>query len=454
MSFINHLPSSIDHLRNKRILILGLGREGLSTYKFLSFQFPDQKFTLADEKPLSALNSETQALVKKQKNNSFLSNELRNMSFDYIFISPGFPPKKLSTFHFPLFTILTSNTQLFFELAQDLPVVTIGITGTKGKSTTTALIHHVLKENGLTSYLGGNIGVPPLDLLANLPEPLTLTPKFFVLELSSHQLANLSLSPDIAVIQTIKPEHLDYYDDFESYVNAKAKITKFQTDQDLLIYFAQDKLVSEIANKSAAQKIGFGAKSLLELKLTDTKLVGQHNLINMQPAIIIGRKFGLKDEQIKAAIKTFTGLPHRLEFVAEVKGVKYYNDSLATNPHATMAALAAFANQPIILITGGFDRGLDYSPLAKKILQSNVKKLILLQDTGKKIFTKLKEQKTNNKNNVSEVSSMQEAANQANRSAIDGYIVLMSPASASFNMFRDYADRGDQFKAAVKSLSA
>ena len=140
--------------------------------------------------------------------------------------------------------------------------------------------------------------------------------------------------------------------------------------------------------------------------------------------------------------------------MAEVKGVKYYNDSLATNPHATMAALAAFANQPIILITGGFDRGLDYSPLAKKILQSNVKKLILLPDTGKKIFTKLKEQKTNNKNNVSEVSSMQEAANQANRSAIDGDIVLMSPASASFNMFRDYADRGDQFKAAVKSLSA
>lgn len=449
--------------QNKKILILGLGREGLSTYKFLRGYLPEQRIDLADEKSLEKLSKEFQENFHSLKQDVFY--QLKSFdnfdNFDFIFISPGISRSKLTNIQYPVSNI-TSNTQLFFELARELKITVIGVTGSKGKSTTTALIHHVLKANGIESYLGGNIGTPALDLIKKLKLKIkNNNPIYFVIELSSHQLANLTYSPDIAVIQTIVPEHLDYYKNFDEYTAAKANICKYQSESDLLIYFEDNEIVKKIVEKSNAKKIPFSTNNFISLD--KTKLKGKHNLINMMPSIIISQKLGLSESQIKKALKTFKGLPHRLEFVANVNGVEYYNDSLATNPHATIAALETFADRQIILITGGFDRGLDYAILAKKITNSNIKKLILFPDTGEKILNELRDINHNSQTKKlithnsylidrDSRNPMLKAIVEANKSAKSGDIVLLSPASASFNMFADYADRGNQFKAAVKKL--
>ncbi|MEN8252971.1 MAG: Mur ligase family protein, partial [Patescibacteria group bacterium] len=305
--------------QNKKVLIIGLGREGLSTYKFLKKYLPQQRIDTTDEKPLEKLSPEFQELFHKLKQDSFHNfreaSDLENS--DFVFLSPGVPESKYSKI-INHTSQITSNTQLFFDITGKLrsagsEITTIGVTGTKGKSTTTALIHHVLKENGFDAYLGGNIGIPPLDLLSS-PLIKEETPDanqaevFFVLELSSHQLVTLKTSPDIAVIQTIKEEHLDHFESFEKYISAKANITKYQSKKDLLVYFEKNKIVKKIAEKSKAEKIAFSKNNFI--KLEETKLKGQHSVVNITPSVIIAKKLGISDDQIKKSIKTFKGLPH------------------------------------------------------------------------------------------------------------------------------------------------
>lgn len=449
---------TISELASNNILILGLGREGLSSYQYIRNQLPNQSLYLADEKGESELSDIWQKILKEDKKtqvvtlNSQSINSQLPMTNLLIIKTAGIPQAKLTAFNLPADAKITSNTQLFFDWAiTEDQVTVIGVTGTKGKSTTTAVIYHVLKENGLNAYVGGNIGKPPLNVIQEIPSLDKKT--WVVLELSSHQLAELKTSPCIAVIQAIAEEHLDYYNSVQAYAQAKANITLNQTSKDLLIYNQDNDLVKQIAQQSQAQKIPFGLKSVAEIvepviATSDVPLAGRFNLYNIMPAIIIGQKFGLSTKQIKQALQSFKSLPHRLELVTEIKGVKYYNDSLATNPHATIRALEAFNDQPIILIAGGFDRGLDYAPLTKKIAHSSVKQLILLPTTGQKIAQGLSKQLP-----IEYVENMTEAVKKATNQAKSGDIVLMSPASASFNLFVDYADRGNQFKALVNKLT-
>jgi len=451
----NYQPLTLPTLKTKKIAILGLAREGISTYTFIRQHLPEVELTLIDQLPISKLQPTFQQQLASDPHQQFIqllpNHDFDFDQFDLVFKSAGIPnhqyhisPEKL-----------TSNTQLFFDLVKG---ITIGVTGTKGKSTTTSVIAQVLKSAGKKIELAGNIGLP---LLEGLTENSAET--FYVCELSSHQLEYLHTSPQIGVLQAIAPEHLDYYQNFAEYINAKASICKYQQKNDWLFFNADNREVNQLVSHSLAQKFPFGLKHHDRLDLHDqeiwldgekfislpeTKLRGLHNLLNLMPAILIADQLKIDHTIIKTALTEFKPLEHRLELVASLNGVEYFNDSLATNPPATIAAIDAFAQQPIILITGGFDRGLDYQTLSQKIDSANIKKLIVFPDTGKKIIQNLTKRL-----DYVQTESMLSAVKLAADSAQKGDIVLMSPASASFNLFIDYADRGNQFKKAVKDLA-
>jgi len=461
----------IDNLKKQSTLILGMGREGWSTYKFLRNIFPDKKLALADASPIE----KNKELIEKDQNLTtyFGENYLDNLSeYQVIFKSPGIPqtlPEIADAKENGC--KLTSNTQLFFELC---PGITIGVTGTKGKSTTSAVIHQVLKENDLDAHLVGNIGQPSLEILDELNSS-----SLIVCELSSHQLETMTISPHISVVQDVTSEHLDYYENTEKYQQAKKAIAKFQKQDDFVIFNPQMKGASDIAKLSAGKHLRFsideGPDALVfvrnselirkdsnqrtELILPTKKLplYGEHNILNVMPAIIIGTLFNLSAEQIGNALKNFKSLPHRLELVHERKGISYYNDSLATMPEAAVKALDSF-DKPIVLIAGGYERNQDFSNLAKKIVEKEIVGLVLFEPTGKRIEDEIK--KLGGQINISFATEMREAVGKSQQmmtnyleknSKTEG-IVLLSPGSASFGMFKDYQDRGEQFKEAVKTI--
>jgi UDP-N-acetylmuramoylalanine--D-glutamate ligase len=296
----------------------------------------------------------------------------------------------------------------------------------------------------------------------------------YVAELSSFQLSTLSQSPQIAVIQNVVPEHLDYHGLFEAYVEAKTNIVRFQGPDDWAIHDADHPLPSKMAAASPGRRIGFGlnggpgAKASLAdgwltttvtgeaeriLKVDEVPLLGRFNLSNVLPAVLVGRLLGVPADAIADGIRTFKPLEHRLEPVATVSGVEYVDDSVATLPDATQAALTAFEGRPIVLIAGGYDRGLDYSALAKSILDADVRALILFPPTGLRLWDDIRAL-GGTQPPVAFVETMNEAVRAVAEAAPDGGVVLMSPASASFGRFVDYRDRGDQFKVEVRKLAS
>ena len=462
------MPSTVlNQLTKYQIIIFGLGREGLSTYRFLRSRLPNNNFILIDERPLDELRPLWTKLIKKSARTKFTTSltdlpqdDLRN---SLLFKTPGIPVSHpIVQKILDAGSEISSNTQLFFDLIKEQkannkkPKITIiGVTGTKGKSTTSSVIHHILKKNKFESYLGGNIGQPALDAWMEWDKNQHQDHSFFVLELSSHQLAELKNSPDIAVVQDIVSEHLDYYDDFEQYYQAKTQIARFQTRKDTIIVNKNSKTATKLSKLSKAKKITFSLKDEHLLKTAKiTSLMGEHNLYNVMPAIIIGQKLGLTDSQIKKALKTFKSLPHRIEFVAEINGVKYYDDSISTVPEATIAAIRTFAGKPIVLIAGGYERQQQYKELAKEIIENDVKSLSLLPPTGQRLMAELEHLNPCNelRASIEEFSTMAEAVYYAAQKAQPGDVVLLSPGAASFNNFVDYVDRGNQFKEAVQRL--
>lgn len=433
----------IKDLENKSILILGLGREGLSGLKFISQHFPDKKVAVSDKKPKEQISPEVLEFIKNGIINKtyFGTDYLKAVQeYEIIIKSPGISP------HQPFLEKafqqgkITSGTDIFMSNCQGQ---VIGITGTKGKSTTASLIYEVLKTGGLDVELVGNIGIPVLDYLEkDSPD------KIFIFEMSSHQLLGLKVSPYIAVMTNIYPEHLDYYQSFAEYVQAKANITAHQNENDYLIYNDNSAELKKIAKHSKAQKIPFSICDWSDFIINekDIPLQGKFNLDNLVPAVYIGRGiFKIPDEKIRGAIMKFKPLLHRLEFVGEFKGIKFYNDSLATIPQATMGALQALGEDVETLITGGFDRGIDYSVLGEAIAKSKIKNLILFPDTGEKIWDAFRKCSKNHLQKY-DVSNMSEAVQTAFKVTAPGKICLLSPASSSFNLFKDYEDRGNQFK--------
>ena len=433
-------------IHGARILIVGYGREGKSVESWLRIHYPSVHIDITDE----------------IKNGSGYLNNLS--SYDTVIRSPGVPPylEAFETYrknggH------MTSATNIFFSLVKG---TTIGITGTKGKSTTTSLIARILEKKYDDVRLVGNIGYPMLDALDS-SDKNTL----FVIELSSHQLADSWYSPHIAVLLGIVPEHLDYYPSLSSYIQAKARIVKFQSENDAVIYNPDHTIVREIAEAAKSKRVVYraqgdivsgtgvqngtvvlmnGTTPVPVVSLSEVPLLG--NVENILAAVSVGHFLDVSREHIKDALQMFQSLPHRLEFVGEFREIRFYNDSLATIPEATIHALESFKGSVSTLIAGGYDRHLDFHELGSYLRSHPVKTLILFPDTGKKIQEAIGTIDPSFAITCYMVNTMEEAVRLAYEHTPEKTICLLSPASASYNLFKNYEDRGNQFKSWVKTF--
>ena len=460
----------LTELRHASLLILGLGREGQSTWRFLRALFPDKILGAADRLPFEELPREAAELLRGDTHARLHlgPDYLASLSqYDVIVKSPGIPvtlPEYARAV--AAGKRITSQTDLFFSNCSG---TIIGVTGTKGKSTTASLIHAILRQAGRKTFLVGNIGAPALDLLPQA-EPDSL----FVYELSSHQLEGLRQSPQIAVLLNIVPEHLDYYENFAQYVAAKENIARYQTARDWLIYDADHAIPREIVLRSPGRRLACSLEQLSVpgcavvgdgivcavaegrgekiVDARDVPLPGRFNLLNVAAAAAAGRILGIESGVIAEAVRSFRPLEHRLERVGTYGGITYYNDAIATVPEATIAALDTLGGDVETILLGGADRHLDFSRLAERLLQSNVKTVILFPPTGERIWQAVCAQDPAAAGRFAHflVESMEQAVSLARQHTAEGKICLHSPASPSFGLFRDYRDRGEQFKRRVR----
>ena len=474
-------------LKNKRILILGFGREGVDSFKFLRKLFPKKILGVADrnKKIKNPYKAEPSGFRQKSKIKNLIRNDKKIKwhlgenylqaikNYDMVIKSPGIP------IYFPEIKKayqkgkITSQTEIFFD---NCPGKIVGVTGTKGKSTTASLIYQILKTAGLKAHLVGNIGKPVLNLL------FSATPNdIYVYELSSHQLFNLKPAcpayrtgrrqagnrPHIAVLLNIYPEHLDYYKNLKEYANAKVNVTLHQKKDDYLIYNSQNKIVRQIVKKSKAKKNPISKKPYLQ---------------NIEAAKAVAKIFKISEKAVERAIKKFKPLPHRLELVGTFKGITFYNDALATIPEATIAALDTLGDGVETIFLGGFDRGISFRNLAKRILKSKIKNLILFPTTGEKIWREIislkrlqpthhppafggplnpfkaflvqRAKRTSFSSSTSPCCSgaqyMKDAVKLTYQYTKKGKICLLSCASPSFSIFKDYKEKGNLFKRYVK----
>jgi len=425
--------------KGKYIAVIGLGIEGKDAISFLLKR--GAKITLFDGKPENELDFEgvDKEKIDKICGEDYLKNGLKD--FDIIVRSPGVYR------YIPEITEaeksgvkITSGMKIFFD---ECPAKIIGVTGTKGKGTTSTLIYEILKKEGKDVYLGGNIGKPSLELLPDIT-----VSSWIVLEMSSFQLLDMDVSPHIAVVLNITLDHMDWHKDQNEYVNAKKNIVRYQSASDFAVINEEYETPKSFAEESGGKVIFFSKDTLEEKYKEDLLLRGVHNLENIAAAVTTCKIVGIDEETILGVVRSFKGLEHRLELVAEVDGVFYYNDSFATGPQPTMAAINSFSEDET-LILGGSDKGLDYGDLRKLIEEKdNVKNLILIGDTGEKIGNGIKDK------NIIHLgkSPMVRIIETAQEMTKSGGVVILSPASASFDMFKNYKDRGNQFKKAVLNL--
>ena len=344
----------------------------------------------------------------------------------------------------------------------------IGVTGSDGKTTTTSLIYEILKEKGYNCYLGGNIGIPLFTKVKEMTKE-----DIVVLELSSFQLMDMDISPNISVVTNISPNHLDIHKCYEEYIESKANIFKHQNENDILVLNYDNDITRNFADRANGKVIFFSSKEKLDngiiyddgiikscqdsirrhiVSSKNIILRGVHNCENICAAIAATASLVDIDTQIKAITK-FKGVEHRLEFIKEIDGVKWYNDSIASSPTRTIAGLKSF-DEKIVLIAGGYDKHLDYTPIAKPIIE-NVSSLILIGATSKKIFSAVSQEleEEGKTLDIYQCESLEETVQTAYRVAKKGEIVLFSPASASFDMFKNFAERGNKFKDLVNKIN-
>ena len=413
-----------------KIVIAGFGVEGQSNLRYFREKFPEADFLVADER---------EKVDNLPENVAYQTGFSGLEDADLIVRSPSLPPKKIKTNG-----QIWSSTNEFFA---NCPATIIGVTGTKGKGTTCSFISSILRAASKTVHLVGNIGVPALDILPKIEKN-----DIVVYELSSFQLWDLQKSPHVSVVLMIEPDHLNVHADFNDYLAAKANIAKFQTADDYVVYNSQNEFSSSIADASSAQKKEY--PFVLSDDITSAiRLPGKHNIDNACAGIAAVKSIlpNVSDDEIKKGLSEFTGLPHRLKFVAEKYGVKYYDDSISTTPGSAIAALKAFV-EPKILILGGSDKGADYSELAKEIARQNVRLIIINGANSGEIREVLREEKVDCEIVQLNMAGMKEVAKSAKNKAQSGDVVILSPAAASFDMFKSYSDRGEQFVAAVEEL--
>jgi len=447
-------------LRGQSFLIVGYGREGRSVRQYLRARFPSARIGLADRQgfsPEDVFDAHTELF----SGDSYLSGAA---AFDTVIRSPGVRIQEISP-HLGTSTHLTSATNIFFA---ECPGKIIGVTGTKGKSTTSSLTTAILKNVFSDVRLVGNIGVPMLDYLQDANEETR-----FVIELSSYQLEDLRRSPQVSILLNIVPEHLDYHGGFEAYCSAKLNIARNQMSEDVFIINQSFSLLADRTRKFPGRRVTFrevddenalvvvrnGAifaqrlSSEPLMNVADLPVMGPGNLQNALAAISCGVILGASPNQIRKGIEGFVPLEHRLEFVAERAGIRFYNDSLSTIPEALTNALEALGAEVETVIAGGFDRGVDMASLGPALAASKVKTLVLFPTTGEKIWEAAMSAAPAREYTRVDVQTMDEAVQAAYDSTASGRTCVLSPASSSFSVFRDYRDRGDQFKNAVRRLA-
>ncbi len=440
-------------LKSSKIAILGLGVSNIPLLEYLHNLGCD--VVVFNTKPLDKnlidkLNTYKIKYYNKENAFDYLHG------FDIIFRSPSIlPTRKELVIAKEEGAVITSEIRELLHLA---PCKVIGVTGSDGKTTTTTLINEILKANSYHTFLGGNIGTP---LFTKLPE--MKKEDIIVLELSSFQLMDMDISPDISIITNIAENHLDIHSSFEEYIDAKKNIFKYQDNKGILVTNADNEITNKFKGNGETRYfsrskqtnyfytdgtyIYYNGKKILNKN--DIKLRGIHNLENISTALTAVIDLIDLDKSIEV-IKNFNGVEHRLEFVREINNVKWYNDSVSSSPTRTIAGLYSY-DEKIVLIAGGYDKHLDYTNIAKPILDK-VTKLILMGDTKEKIYNAVTTSVTNPNIEIYKCNTLQEVVDKAKEVAIPGEIVLFSPASASFDMFKNFADRGNQFKDLVNKL--
>ena len=454
-----------NYLNGRKVAIIGLGVSNLPLLKYMYEK--NAKVTVFDEKEKEEVPRKLLERLEKYEADAFFGKKcFENLKgFDIIFRSPScLPTRKELVEEKSRGGIITSEIEMLMKLC---PCKIIGVTGSDGKTTTTSLIYSILKKAGYNTYLGGNIGIPLFTKLEEMrPEDI------LVLELSSFQLMGMEVSPNISVITNITPNHLNIHKDYQEYIDAKKTIFKYQNANDCLVLNYDNEITKNCGKEAKSKVTYFSSKEKLDngfivddgiikecedgirKHILDTKEVllrGNHNYENIATALAATKTLVEQDIAVEA-VKEFRAVEHRLEFVREINNVKWYNDSVSSSPTRTIAGLSSF-DEDIVLIAGGYDKNLDYTPIAKPIL-NKVKTLILLGATAGKIFDAVKEEEEKEKKGIDiyMADNLEEAVNLAKKYAKPKEVVLFSPASASFDMFKNFAERGNIFKNLVNKL--
>ena len=450
-------------LDGKQVAIIGMGVSNIPLLDY--FYDKNAKVTVFST---NALSDEIMAKINKYRYEVELGedNLSRLKGFDIIFRSPSaLPTKHEFQSAVKKGAILTSEIEMVLKLA---PCKIIGVTGTEGKTTTTSLIYEICKKAGYNCFLGGNIGKPIFTKINQMkPEDIV------ILELSSFQLMGMTVSPNIAVVTNIFPDHLNVHKSYEEYQDAKKSIFRNQTEEGIVILNKDNEITEKFADEVKGKTIFFSSTKKLKngyvydredgfikkctdgkcekiLNKNDIKLRGVHNYENICAALAATETVASKEAQIEA-VKNFKGVEHRLEFVREIDGVKYYNDSIGTSPASTIAGLNAF-DENIILLAGGSDKGLDYKEIGE-VIARKVGTLILTGPTAQKIEEATKQALSEEKSiEIIHTNNLEESVKVAKEKAKEGDIVLLSPASASFDAFKNFEERGNYFKTLVNNL--
>ena len=431
----------IEYVKDKKILILGFGREGKSTYNYIRKHLPEKELFVGDRNEPQIEDENVKVI--------FGENYLDCLGdFDIVFKSPGIA--FLEDDMYPETTEITCQTDMFLRFCD--PVV-VGITGSKGKTTTSTLIYEMLKAGGVNTCLIGNIGVPVFEK-ADEGNDLVA-----VIEMSSHQLEFTKASPHVAVLVNIYQEHLDHYKTgYEGYVGAKLNIALHQKKDDVLIYNPEQDLTGvvdwEKVIKGTPKPVTFTAAAedefVNELWKSTEHLKGEHNRQDIAYALAAARVFGVSDDAARLAISGFGGIEHRMEYVGVINDVTYYNDSIATIPTAVMGAVKAIGNVDTHIF-GGLDRGIDYTDFIAFLKDNNVKNLIGLPETGHIIIDELKKQGCTK--NMICAKDMADAVDNADKFTEKGKSCLFSPAAASYNYYKNFEEKGKHFKKLVQQLT-
>jgi len=432
------LAQLLDFLGDGRIALLGFGREGRSTYAFLRRHFPTRQLLIADQNPIEL----------DDPNATFLCGEHYLDALhhcDMLIKSPGVSLRDIAI---PNGLLVTCQTDFFLRF---VPCKTVGVTGTKGKTTTSTLVFHMLRASGLPAQLIGNVGVPVLDCFEEIEGQIA------VIELSSHQLEFTRASPQIAVWTNLYEEHLDHYTGgFSGYAAAKARICQYQAPEDLFIYTAEQPL-HEWADLTPckAQRVLIGLDEtdlfLRSLDNTNPRLRGEHNRHNIYFSATAALAAGASQEGIRRAVAEFGGIPHRMDLVSQAGGINWVNDCITTIPHGVLCTIDALGDVDS-LILGGLDRGLDYQEFAQNLEQRPPRNVICMPDTGYAIAKLL--ENAGSQKNIILASTMEEAVAAALRCTEQGKTCLLSPAAASYNMYKNFEEKGRHFVECINNNAA